>query len=199
MCTGTRRNGRVPVQISEKGGMVGLVGLERGSRRLAIVLPTFDAEVGERWRASLPFFLMGALGIIGGGVAAAVTRPTDWHLGSWCAAFLVLVVGVAQIGLGAGQAALSPTAATRSLVLAEFLAWNLGSAAVIVGTLVDSPAVVSIGSIVFLAAIALATFGARGHSGLTGRARLLLHAFRALLVLLLVSTPIGIVLSWLRH
>jgi hypothetical protein len=69
---------------------------------------------------------------------------------------------------------------------------------VIIGTLLDSPATVSVGSLVFLVALVLAAVAARGHSGLTGRARILLVAFRVLLVILVVSTPIGMVLSWTR-
>lgn len=155
-------------------------------------------EIRLRWTTSLPFVVIGTVGIVAGGVAAAVTGPTDWSNGSWCAAFLVLVVGVAQIGLGAGQAALAPNLPSRGLVLGQCVTWNVGSAGVIIGTLVDSPALVSAGSAVFLVAVALAAFAARGHSGLTGRARVFLLAFRVLLVVLLVSTPIGIVLSWAR-
>lgn len=163
------------------------------------MLPTFADEVGDRWLGSIPFFVMGIIGIVGGGIAAAVTGPTGWDHGSWFAAFLVLVVGVAQFGLGIGQAALAPTIPTRSVIIGEYLAWNLGSAAVIAGTFLASPVVVTGGSLVFLGALALAAVAVRGHSGLEGRTRLFLVAFRVLLVLLLVSTPIGIVLSWVRN
>jgi hypothetical protein len=148
--------------------------------------------------ASVPFFVVGAVGIVAGGIAAAVAGPADWGHGSWCAAFLVLVVGVAQIGLGAGQAALAPNVASGRLIAGECALWNLGSAGVVVGTLVDAPAVVSAGSLVFLLALVLAALAVRGHSGLTGRAKLLLVAFRVLLAILVVSTPIGMVLSWTR-
>ena len=100
--------------------------------------------------------------------------------------------------LGAGQAALAPNLPSRGLVVGQCVTWNVGSAGVILGTLIDSPTLVSAGSVVFLAAVALAAFAARGQSGLTGRSRFLLLAFRVLLIVLLVSTPIGIVLSWAR-
>lgn len=163
------------------------------------MFPTFTPEVHERWHRSAPFFVIGSLGIIGGGIAAAVTGPTDWSYGSWCAAFLVLVVGVAQLGLGAGQASLAPSATSPRLVLAEALAWNLGSAGVIAGTLVGSPALVSAASLVFLAAIALATFAVRGRPTLGGPARIALTVYRMLLLVLLVSTPVGIALSFIRN
>lgn len=162
------------------------------------MLPTFAPDVRERWSRSSVFFVIGAVGIVAGGIAAAVTGPTDWSSGSWCAAFLVLVVGVAQIGVGIAQAALAPVNPSRALVAGESIAWNAGCAGVIVGTLVDAPVVVTIGTIVFLAALVLAGLATRGHSGLTGRARLMLLLFRVLLVVLVVSAPIGIVLSWVR-
>jgi hypothetical protein len=162
------------------------------------VLPSFAPDVRDRWSRSSAFFVIGAVGIVAGGIVAAVTGPTGWSNGSWCAAFLVLVVGVAQIGVGVAQAALAPVNPSRALVAGEIVAWNGGSAGVIVGTLVDEPVVVSIGTVVFLVALVLAGLATRGHSGLTGRARLMLLVFRVLLVVLVVSAPIGIVLSWVR-
>jgi hypothetical protein len=162
------------------------------------VQATVPSDVRVRWTASVPFFVIGGVGIVAGGIAAAVAGPTDWGHGSWCAAFLVLVVGVAQIGLGAGQAAVAPNVPSGRLIAGECVLWNVGSAGVIIGTLLDSPATVSVGSLVFLVALVLAAVAVRGHSGLTGRARLLLVAFRVLLVILVLSTPIGMVLSWTR-
>ena len=60
-----------------------------------------------RLQRAVPFAVISSIGIIGGGIAAAVTGPTDWKRGSWVAAFLVLVVGVGQIGIASGQALLA--------------------------------------------------------------------------------------------
>ena len=53
-------------------------------------------EMIARWPSVRPFLLIGSLCTIAGGLVAAVTRPTGFVLGSWTAAFLVLVGGVAQ-------------------------------------------------------------------------------------------------------
>ncbi len=163
------------------------------------MLPVMPPELRNRWTRTTPFAVIGAMGIIGGGVAAAVTGPTDWNQGSWVAAFVVLVVGVAQVGLGFGQGALGPTVPSWRLVAAQAATWNVGCAWVIVGTLVSSPVVVAIGSAVFLAALIMAALAVRGHSTLTGATRIMLMVYRLLLVVLLVSTPIGMVLSFVRH
>ena len=160
-------------------------------------------EIRLRWTTSLPFVVIGTVGIVAGGVAAAVTGPTDWSNGSWRrfdeAGHRGRWIDVhPRVDRRFRQAALAPNLPSRGLVLGQCVTWNVGSAGVIIGTLVDSPALVSAGSAVFLVAVALAAFAARGHSGLTGRARVFLLAFRVLLVVLLVSTPIGIVLSWAR-
>ncbi len=49
--------------------------------------------------------VLGALFIVLGGLVAAVTGPLDLVQGSWLAAYLVLVCGVAQFAIGTMQAA----------------------------------------------------------------------------------------------
>lgn len=159
------------------------------------MFPTFAPDVEARWRRNRIFLVFGAAAIVAGGVVAAVTGPTDWGHGSWTAAFVVLVVGVAQIVVGVVQAALAPKLVSRQLVLAEFALWNLGSAGVIAGTQIDATIVVAIGSLVFLGALAIAAGAVRAPSALTGTPRTLLMVYRVLLVILLVSVFIGIILS----
>ena len=59
----------------------------------------------------------GGAAIIAGGIVAAVTDPAGWEHGSWTAAFLVLVAGVAQIGLALGQVELAAVPATPRVAL----------------------------------------------------------------------------------
>lgn len=66
-----------------------------------------DAAQRRKTAASLLF--TGGISIVAGGLVAAVTGPTNWDRGAWVANFLVLVAGVAQIGIDASQAHLSPT------------------------------------------------------------------------------------------
>ena len=160
----------------------------------AKTLTTTTPTIPSRWRPSVPLLVCGAVSIVAGGLAAAVTGPTEWDHGSWVAAFLVLVGGVAQIGIAAGQSELTPSPPTPRFVALECALWNVAGLIVIAGTLLASPLTVTIGSVVLVAALVLAAVAARG----VGRSWLLVP-YRALLVLLLVSTPIGIALSWTRH
>lgn len=162
---------------------------------LADVFPTFAPDVRERWVRNAPFLVTGLVGMIGGGFVAAVAGAVDWSAGAWTAAFVVLVVGMAQLVLGLAQAALAPVLLDRGRVWTQWLLWNIGCAGVIGGTQVDAPVPVAVGSVLFLAALLVSGVTVRAHSGLTGTPRTLLTVYRVLLVLLCVSVFIGIVLS----
>ncbi len=149
-----------------------------------------------RWVANVPLLVVGGVSIVAGGLVAAVTGPADWEQGAWVAAFLVLVAGVAQVGFAAGQAGLAPTAPTVSFVAAEVVSWNVACITIIAGTLISSPVAVTIGSALLVAALGMAAFAV---SGSDGSHRLVLWLYRVLLVVLLVSIPVGIALSWARH
>ena len=57
-------------------------------------------DAGDRllacWSVVGPFVLVGSVCIVAGGLVAAVSRPSGFELGSWLAAYLVLVGGVAE-------------------------------------------------------------------------------------------------------
>lgn len=130
-----------------------------------------------------------------GGLVAAVTGPLDLTHGSWLAAYLVLVGGVAQVAMG--------SMGRRRATHVQLAAWNGGNLAVIGGALITEPLLVDLGSLL-LGAIVLALLAVRSsgrHAGGTGGQvpALVLWAYRSLLVALAVSIPIGIVLSHARH
>lgn len=154
------------------------------------------ASEAQRWRSNTPMLIIGGVWVIVGGLVAALTGPTGWDRGSWVAAFLVLVAGAAQIGLAAGQARLNDAALTIRFASVECVLWNVGCATVVVGTLLSNPAAVSIGSVLLLGALAMSVMAFRGTSGRPGA---MLGLYRGLLVVMLVSIPIGIALSWTRH
>jgi hypothetical protein len=139
-------------------------------------------------------FVSGGVAIIAGGLTAAVTGPTGWERGSWVAAFLVLVAGVAQIGLGVGSALLTAQQTFARLAGAGCALWSIGCVVVIAGTLASSPVAVTVGSAPLFAVLvmSIASIGSaqRSHIAL---------AYRALLTVLLVSLPVGIALAWLRQ
>ena len=130
---------------------------------------------------------LGALGVVLGGLVAAVTGPMDWAKGSWAAAYLVLVVGVAQYVMGRLRAV---DATSDRVGWVQVAGWNLGSLLVIGGTLVTTPLLVDLGSVLLVVALVLAL-----RARVPAAAAL---AYRAMLLVLAVSIPVGIVLSHLR-
>lgn len=147
-----------------------------------------------RTAAAVPFAALGIGCAIAGGLASAVIAPHPTPHGAWAVAYLVLVGGIAQVGLGIGQALLAPKPPARRLVVAQVAAWNLGNAAVLGGTLSGVPPVADVGGAVLVVGLALLILGGRGGSR-DGRARWFRHGFQALVVLLLVSIPAGLVLA----
>lgn len=154
------------------------------------------ARVVDRWPAGRPFVVIGSTSVVIGGLVAAVARPAGFELGSWLAAFLVLVGGVAQIALGAGQGWMAPEAPSRRTVFAEAVMWNLALMATITGTLAASPAITTIGGILLVVAL---TGFFRAVAGGGAVARWPWLAYRAVIVVVVISTPIGLALAWAQH
>jgi hypothetical protein len=177
-----RRSGRHDLVVSD-------VGFRDGTRRSLEILVT-------RWPVVRPFLVVGAAAIIAGGITAAVTRPTGFALGSWVAAYLVLVAGVAQIALGVGQARLARVAPRRAEVMTELVAWNAAVVATIVGTLFGAPLVTTLGGIALVVALLRFLIGVRA-AGTSSNPSLVLYRF--VLTIVLVSTPVGLALAWIRH
>lgn len=116
-------------------------------------------------RASGVFTSTGMAAIIAAGFisAAVIHRPTSDV--AWLVAYLVLVVGVAQIVFGVGQAELSLRLPRFGRVAAEWMLLNLGSLGVITGTLIGSTPIVFAGTLLFAASLVLFATGVRdSHS-----------------------------------
>jgi hypothetical protein len=147
----------------------------------------------------LPFALLGGGCVVAGGLVAAGTALAPSEQGAWAAAYLVLVGGVAQIGLAAGQAALVPRSSPR-LALLQLTGWNLGNAWVLGGTLLGLTALLDAGAGLLMAALALFAHAVHAGSGpaQTTPRRWLLRGYRLLLGIILASIPIGLVLARLR-
>jgi len=143
----------------------------------------------------------GYLCIVAGGLVAAVTGPLDLVHGSWAAAYLVLVGGIGQLALGWVPGVLGrPT--DGGSAWAVLFAWNLGNAAVLAGTFTGRTIGVDVGSVLLVLALVLALVALSGWRSevLAGDRwrRLLGWSYLGLLVLLVVSIPVGIVLAHLR-
>lgn len=160
------------------------------------VTPMTVEDLRARWSAAWPFLAVGVPCIVVGGLVSAITRPTGFAAGPWVTAYLVLVAGVAQVGLGAGQALLSAQPPAGRTTAWELLAWNVGNGAVLAGTLAGTPSAVAAGGIALFAALALFLHGVgRPRHGSRGW----LAGYRLLTGAIAVSIPVGVVLSVLRH
>ncbi|HEY9474429.1 MAG TPA: hypothetical protein VIS06_11330 [Mycobacteriales bacterium] len=156
----------------------------------------------ERRRAALPFAVLGVVFVVIGGLVAAATAPVASEHGSWAAAYLVLVAGVSQAGLGVGQAMLARRVPSRRVLNVELVTWNVGNAAVIAGTLLETTSLVDVGGVVLLVTLALMIRAVRGggaataaEAGAVRPAGWMLLTFRILVLVLLVTIPIGLVLA----
>ncbi|MEO5743625.1 MAG: hypothetical protein ABIQ53_03415 [Terracoccus sp.] len=154
------------------------------------------------WWPYLAAFVVGAVCVVAGGLVAAVTGPLALVHGSWAAAYLVLVAGVAQIALAGGQSLLARHPVSHRLLLVEFAGWNLGNAAVIAGTLWGAALLVNLGGallVVALGALLVATRSGPGGVDEVARGqRVALLSVRALVALLLISIPVGLSLAHVR-
>lgn len=133
---------------------------------------------------------MGSALVIVGGLVSAAAAPTASYHSSWAVAYIVLVAGVAQAFLGLGQAVLTGGAVSRTVRQAEWWCWNIGNAAVVVGTLSDAPVVLYLGCLPLIATLVL-VLRALAHAP----SNRLLWSVRVVVAVLLVSIPTGIVLQ----
>lgn len=140
--------------------------------------------------------IVGVVAVILGGLVAAVTGPLQLDKGSWAAAYLVLVAGVAQVAMGIARRRWT-RAGSDIAGWWQFALWNLGHAGVVGGTVAASAALVFAGSGLLVAALALAFLLTLRVQ--RGGHRMLLIGYRVLLVLLAISIPVGMVLSAIRN
>ena len=148
----------------------------------------------ERLSAAIPFLIVAALAIVGGGlVAAAVAHAPSQPL-IWMVAYLVLVVGTAQAALGMAQAYLSLSPPSPTFRMTEFVLFNAGNISVIGGTLCSSWPVVLAGTALFSTALAMFLY-----SSWKSRGGWLIHVYRLLLTILFAGAAVGLVLSAVRH
>lgn len=141
------------------------------------------------------FVLVGFLATVIGGFTAALTRPMGFADGAWVAAYLVLVVGVAQISLGAGQALLARTIPSARRRRWELVVYNLANVGVLAGTLTGAVVLVMIGGVALLTALAL--FITTAPTGRPHSSPVVIY--RIFVATLAVSIPVGLSLSLLRH
>jgi hypothetical protein len=107
------------------------------------------------------FVATGIVATIFGGLLATGAVPALAAESGWLAAYLIIVAGIAQIALGAGQAWLAATCPGFERNAFEWGVLNLGNLGVVTGSLLGSFWIVLSGSIAFTAALGLFAWGVR--------------------------------------
>jgi hypothetical protein len=155
----------------------------------------------DRWLLPVwPWLVLGVASIVAGGLVAAVVAHDPSEKPVWASSYLVLVAGLGQLGLVLGRALLAPRPPTSGAVARDFAVFALGNAGVVVGTLVDAVWLVDVGGALLVVALALMVWGVRaGVEAVEHRPQAwvvgLLWVYRVLVVVLLVSIPVGLVLA----
>lgn len=140
--------------------------------------------------------VVGACCIVVGGLVAAGTGPLALTHGSWLAAYLVLVGGVAQYTMGRAPQHLTGRSWSRPLGWSVVGCWNAGNLGVVGGTLTQTPWLVDVGAAPLVVALVMALRSANEPA--TDGRRLHRWAYLGLLTLLLVCIPIGMMLAHIR-
>lgn len=139
-------------------------------------------------KSAIAFLALGTAAIAFAGLFSAATARSATYHSAWLVAYLVLIVGLAQVALGLGQWRLAAKPLDKVTASVELLLFNLGNAGVIVGTLMSIPVWVYVGSIALV--VSLFSFGWQVRSP---RSRgIALWCYWALLVLLVVSVAVGV-------
>jgi len=159
---------------------------------------TVHSASTPEWRSGLPFAVVGSACIVAGGLISAIAAPSASENSSWAVAYLVLIGGVAQVVVGVSQSRLAPRRLSPAFLLAEFLTWNLGNVAVIAGQLLGYQFVVDAGGVVLGSSLVLLLAGVRGVLPRVAWERRSLYAYRLILLMVLVSIPIGLVVGHLK-
>lgn len=140
-----------------------------------------------------PFIPLGWAAIVAAGVIAAAIAHQPTEAMVWMVAYLVLIAGAAQVAIGRGLHALPDAPPPASASWGQWVLLNLGHAGIIAGTLsAEFPTVAGATVVYWIAGVwlALSVRPAARKPGLVW--------FRGLITVLLISSLIGLSLSWMR-
>lgn len=136
---------------------------------------------------------LGVAFVVAGGLTAAVTGPLKLNKGSWLAAYLVLICGVAQCLLSRQSEMLGREPPDRHHPWVRPAAWNAGNGLVVLGALSSRPPVADAGGVLLLGGLVLAAIETRHAT--RRRAAMIVRVVHGLLA---VSAAIGLTLTHLR-
>lgn len=143
---------------------------------------------------ALFFAAFGIDAIISAGLLAAFTAHSPSQFYSWTTAYLVLVVGILQIGFSISLYVLAKVSSSKLIILA-FILYNLGNFCVIFGTALkdvtdNHTLVVDLGGLLIVVTMLLFMFIAR-----VAIKSWLKIFFYTLVGIILISVPIGLILA----
>lgn len=141
--------------------------------------------------------LIGAIAVVAGGLLSAATAPHATYTSAWAVAYVVLVVGVIQMGLGVGLTLLPGQPVSWRIILPIVVLLNVANAAVIGGTVLKDTIsagtlIVDVGGILLAIAAVLCALAVR-----RAKYSWWLAAYYAIILIIVVSMPTGLVL--VRH
>lgn len=139
-------------------------------------------------------YMTGVGFILSGGIVAAVTGPLALAKGSWVAAYLVLVAGVAQILITNQFHLLGSAPPAAKNAWAALWLWLGGNLLVISGAFVPVPWLTILGGVALWVVLLLALTQTRAAAQ-PGWAWML----RAWYLIMVVSVPIGLILAYIRN
>lgn len=142
-----------------------------------------------------PALTLALFAIIGGGLISAITAQVTTPTLAWVNAYLVLVGGVGTGGLAIGRDLLSPSRPNTLRLVFELSTWVIGNLLIIFGTLSSPTGLVETGSVLLATSLCSVLLGVRKGAG----ASWVRGLFALLLYVLLLSIPIGVLLSHLRR
>ncbi len=147
----------------------------------------------KRLASTMPWLVTSGLAVLAGGLTAAAAAHAPTQPLVWMSAYLVLVAGMGQAGLGVGQAMLSIQSPSQRFVAAQWMMLNAANVGVVAGTLSGHLWLVAMGISGFVMALALFIYGVRN-----ARQGWQTHLYRALAALLGIGATVGMTLSLLR-
>lgn len=149
-------------------------------------------QLWDQRAAFKPFAVAGATAVVvGGALAAAIAAPSPTRHGVWAVAYLVLVLGVGQLAIGACQALLPAVPPSPRIAALTAAAFNVSGAAIVLGVVTDHLAVFYAGSALLFVVLAWWLYDVR-RSTRRGWAPI---AYRMFLAALIMSIPIGMLIT----
>ena len=136
---------------------------------------------------------VGGLSIVVAGVISAFLPDEARSFDTWLVAYLVLVAGVAQVAIGWGLSKL-PAKKVATHVWTVFLAFNIGNWLVVSGTLIRETLFVYVGGALLFFAMLVCLVAVRGAKRTPA-----LYAYMFVVAVILISTPVGLILSTVRN